>query len=350
MVIGKFSISRKDGLAACAIAVCLQPISVHAEDGPQLSYDSAAYDPASDARISDRSRYPVFDSTAPQSTEQTPVAAYENPAATDKPARRGKLLLTNGITGIEGASGGGIASAATIAGNGTKDQIGLSAHLSIAEFPDYGLVTYGAAIGLYDRLELSYARQNFDTKGVGAALGLGYGFTLNQDIYGAKLRVLGDMVYGDPLLPQIAVGVQHKRNLDGGVTAAVGARNDSGTDFYVSATKLFLAQSLFANATLRYTKANQNGLLGFGGDLNGDYSLQFEGSLGYQFSRRLLVGGEYRTKPDNLSIAREDDWLDIFAAYAISRNITATAAYVDLGSVATAEDQRGGMLSVQAAF
>ncbi|WP_288015492.1 DUF3034 family protein, partial [Blastomonas sp.] len=56
------------------------------------------------------------------------------------------------------------------------------------------------------------------------------------------------------------------------------------------------------------------------------------------------------TKPDNLAIAREDDWVDLFAAYALTRNVTVTAAYVDLGSVATAEKQRGAFLSLQAAF
>ena len=41
---------------------------------------------------------------------------------------------------------------------------------------------------------------------------------------------------------------------------------DDGTDYYVSATKLFLGQSTIVNVTLRETKANQYGILGFGGD------------------------------------------------------------------------------------
>ena len=135
----------------------------------------------------------------------------------------GKLLLTNGIASIEGASGGGLASWSLIAGNETGDGIGGSAHITVAEFEDYRLDSEGFALGLFNRVELSYARQALNTKGIGAALGLGYGYQLNQDIYGAKLRVAGDVVYGDPLMPQIAVGVQHKRNLDRLVTAAVGA-------------------------------------------------------------------------------------------------------------------------------
>ncbi|QTD57748.1 DUF3034 family protein [Parasphingorhabdus cellanae] len=262
----------------------------------------------------------------------------------------GKLLLTNGIATVEGSSGGGLASWSLIAGNATKDGIGASAHVTLAELPDYRLDTEGVAVGLFDSVELSYARQNLNTKAIGAALGLGYGYSLNQDIYGAKLRVAGHVVYGDPLMPQIAVGVQHKRNLDGQVVTAVGAAETNGTDFYASATKLFLAQSILANATVRYTKANQGGLLGFGGDQNNSRSLEFEGSVAYQLSRKFVVGGEYRSKPNNLGIAREDDWFDVFAAYAINRNLTIAGAYVDLGSIATADNQRGALLSLRASF
>lgn len=262
----------------------------------------------------------------------------------------GKLLLTNGIATIEGSSGGGLASWSLIAGNETRDGIGGSAHVTVAEFEDYRLDSEGFALGFFNRVELSYARQALNTKEIGAALGLGYGYQLNQDIYGAKLRLAGDVVYGDPLVPQIAIGVQHKRNLDGPVTAAVGATHAEGTDYYISATKLFLSHSILVGATARYTKANQGGLLGFGGDKNNSHDLQFEGSLAYQLSRKLVVGGEYRTKPDNLSIAREDDWYDLFAAFAINRNLTVAAAYANIGSVATSSEQRGGLISLRASF
>jgi len=262
----------------------------------------------------------------------------------------GKLLLTNGVSTIEGSGGGGLATWSTIAGNATQEGIGGSAHGTIIELPDYNWTSYGVSLGFFDRLELSYARQNLDTIDIGTALGLGRGYTLNQDVFGAKLKLAGDVVYGDPLMPQIAIGVQHKRSSDDAVVAAVGAASPHGTDFYISATKLFLSHSLLANATVRFTKANQAGLLGFGSATQNNHKPQFEGSIAYHFSRRFVVGGEYRTKPDNLAIAREDDWVDLFAAYALTRNVTVTAAYVDLGSVATAEKQRGAFLSLQAAF
>lgn len=268
--------------------------------------------------------------------------------ATAEPRPGGKLLLTRGVSAIEGAGGGGLASWALIGGNETRNGVGAQAHATLVALPDYELRAGGVAVGLFDRLELSYARQSFDTGKTGAALGLGPGFTFDQDIFGAKLRLIGDAVYDqDRWWPQLAVGVQHKRNKDGAVVRAVGASDDTATDFYVAATKLLLAQSVMVNGTLRLTNANQLGLLGFGG---GNRSLQVEASAGWLVSRRLLVGGEYRSKPNNLAFARESDAWDLFAAYAVSRNLSLTAAYVDLGSIATFDDQRGLYLSLQAAF
>ncbi len=263
----------------------------------------------------------------------------------------GKLLLTGGVTNIEGSAGGGLASWAFIAGNETNAGIGGSAHLTQVQLDDFGLTTFGAAVGLFDRVEISYARQRFDTRAAGAALGLGSGFAFSQDVYGAKLRLVGDAVYDqDRLLPQIAIGVQHKRGNRSGLVHALGAKSANGTDFYVAATKVLLDRSLVLDATARLTRANQTGLLGFGGDRHAGYRAQFEGSAGMLVTRRLLLGGEYRTRPDNLGFAKEDDAFDLFAAYAVARNVAVTLAYADLGSIATISGQRGLYLSLQTSF
>jgi hypothetical protein len=261
----------------------------------------------------------------------------------------GKLLLTGGVSALEGAGGGGLATWATITGYGAADGIGGDAHATLVDTSDYTLKSAGVAVGLYDRLELSYARQAFDTGATGAKLGLGRGFTFNQDVLGAKLRLAGDPVYDNPWMPEISLGAQFKHNDRTAVIHAVGARHEDGLDLYVAATKVVLSQSLVVNGTVRLTKANQTGLLGFGGR-NDAYSPQVEGSLGYLVSKRFLVGAEYRTKPDNLAFAREDDWFDLFAAYAFNKHLSATLAYADLGSIATFAGQRGLYLSLQAGF
>lgn len=263
----------------------------------------------------------------------------------------GKLLLNGGVTTVEGSGGGGLSSWATITGYETRDGIGANVHATYVNLPDYEFRSYGAAVGLFDRVEVSYARQAFDTGATGAKLGLGKGFTFRQHVAGVKLRVAGDAIYDqDRLLPQIAVGAQYKKNNQGAIVRAIGGKDDDGIDYYVAATKVLLNESLVLNGTARLTKANQTGLLGFGGDRDGGYSAQFEGSAGLLVTKRLLVGAEYRTKPDNLGFAKEDDWLDVFAAYAINKNLSVTVAYADLGDIATFKDQRGLYVSLQAGF
>lgn len=109
-----------------------------------------------------------------------------------------------------------------------------------------------------------------------------------------------------------------------------------------------MAPGLLVSATARLTKANQGGLLGFGSADSGR-SVQFEGSVGKLLTRRLMVGAELRTKPDNLA-ARERAAVDLFLAWAATPALTLTGAYVDLGPVATLAGQRGALLSLQAAF
>jgi hypothetical protein len=178
---------------------------------------------------------------------------------------------------------------------------------------------------------------------------VGQGFTFHQNIFGAKLRLAGDVVYDQASwLPVISVGLQHKENDKGAVIAAVGGKASVGTDYYLAASKLFLAESLLVNVTMRETKANQLGILGFGGDKHNDYSTQFEGSAAYLISRKFAIGAELRTKPSNLSIAHEGAAWDLFAAYFFSKNLSVTAAYADLGNIVIKNSQHGAYLSLQA--
>ncbi len=263
----------------------------------------------------------------------------------------GKLLATGGVAQVEGGGGGGLTPWALITGYETRDAIGGNIHATVIPLSDFTLKTAGLAVGLFDRIEISAARVAFDTGTTGVKLGLGNGFTFYEDIFGAKVKLLGDAVYDqESWLPQVAFGIQYKTNDRGGVIHAIGGREAQGVDYYVSATKLFLGESLLANATIRETKANQFGILGFGGDKNAGYATEFEGSLALLLTRRLVVGTEYRTKPDNLRFAREQNAADVFLAFFLNKNLSATLAYVDLGDIATIKDQRGAYISLQAGF
>jgi hypothetical protein len=278
-------------------------------------------------------------------------------------AAGGKLLLTGGVTTIDGAGGGGLTPWALVGGYAAGGQWGGTATLSRAETGDYGLNVAAAALAWSDRVELSVARQDFDVRDNLAPLGL-TDLRLKLDVIGLKWRLAGNAVLdADTWMPQVAVGLLHKR-LDAGalaptLTGPLGA-DDTGTELYVSATKLFLASGLLVNTTLRATNANQGGLLGFGGAQSDSVRLHPELSVGWLLRRDLVIGAEYRAKPDHLNRSvlgtgalKEDDWWDLFVAWAPNKHLSLTAAWVDLGRIAPAVQprrQQGAYLSAQFAF
>lgn len=261
-----------------------------------------------------------------------------------------RLLATGGVTQVEGSAGGGLTPWALIAGYGSNEQVHGTAYFTKVTPKDFDLESVGAAVGIYNRLELSFARQHF---GLGSTVP---GQTIDQQIVGAKLRLLGDAVFdADTWLPQLAIGLQYKRNLDFDlVPQALGAKHASGSDIYLNATKVYLAglcgYNTLLNATLRFTKANQFGLLGFGGDLNDRYQPQFEASAGVFLNRHWLLGGEFRQKPNNLSAFEEQSAKDLFIAYLPNKSLAFTAAYADLGRIADKTAQRGAYLSAQFSY
>lgn len=83
---------------------------------------------------------------------------------------------------------------------------------------------------------------------------------------------------------------------------------------------------------------------------NDRYRLRFEGSLAVFLSDALAAGIEYRGKPDNLSVFREDSFKDVFIAWLRSKHVAITAAYARLGNIADKRDQDGVYLSLQGRF
>jgi hypothetical protein len=266
----------------------------------------------------------------------------------------GKLLATGGVSQVEGAGGGGLTPWALITGYGTRDSYGANVHATAIRTQDHGLTSHGVALGLADRVELSLARQAL--RGTDGALD---GLRIGQDIAGIKVKLAGNAVYEqDSWLPQVAVGAMAKRNTGVSGLAGVdnvrqlGAASGHGVDLYLSATRILLARSLLLNATLRATRANQMGLLGFGGERGNHYRPMLEGSVAYLFNRNVVGGIEYRMKPRNLAVDREKDYYDVFVAWFPSKHLSLTAAWVSLGDITVLNPtrQKGMYLSLQAGF
>ena len=266
-------------------------------------------------------------------------------------ADNGRLIATGGASSIEGAAGGGITPWAVLAGYGEQHEWGATAFATTVNLPDYRLDVAGLALAYDNRVELSFARQRFDLGTLVHRLNLPED-NLGQDVLGLKVRLFGDVIYD--ALPQVSLGLEYKHQTHFDIPSLVGAQRDSDVEGYLAASRLFMGAAfgynVLVNGSLRYSRANETGLLGFGGDRRDSRSLLKEGSLALLLNPRWAVGVEYREKPDNLSFAGESDWADVFVGYFPNKHVSFVLAYARLGEIATLDNQNGTYLSVQGSF
>lgn len=266
-------------------------------------------------------------------------------------ADNGRLIATGGASSIEGAAGGGITPWAVLAGYGEQHEWGATAFATTVNLPDYRLDVAGLALAYDNRVELSFARQRFDLGTPVHRLNLPED-NLGQDVLGLKVRLFGDVIYD--ALPQVSLGLEYKHQTHFDIPSLVGAKRDSDVEGYLAASRLFMGAAfgynVLVNGSLRYSRANETGLLGFGGDRRDSRSLLKEGSLALLLNPRWAVGVEYREKPDNLSFAGESDWADVFVGYFPNKHVSFVLAYARLGEIATLDNQNGTYLSVQGSF
>ena len=211
----------------------------------------------------------------------------------------------------------------------------------------YSLLSPGAAIGMFDRVELSYARQNFDTREVGAALGIGAGFMRCPRMCSPQRCGCSAMRSTTARVPQVAAG-----------------RSTSARDAAV------VRRSARKRPTAPISRGGDQGVRSHqhpdGRDAAADQGqperparLRRRQEDGYPRSSRdrglccraaSSVGGEYRTKPTTWPSRGRTTSSTSSPPMRSPSNVTATAAYVDLGSIATVPKQRGAFLSLQATF
>lgn len=266
------------------------------------------------------------------------LPAMANAAET---GRFGKIKGTGGVSSISGAGGGGLTPWATLSSYAEDGQLGGTVFVSRARVDDYQLDVYGGAFNFHDKAEFSYARQDFVIEAAD--------LHIRQDRLGLRYKLAGDVIYDR--LPQITVGVEHGKLRDETVALSVGARDTQGTEYTVSIARAWLNglanRTTLLNVNFRYGNANQFGILGYGGD-DADRRVNMEVAGAVFLTRSVAIGFEYRQKPDNLSAIKEDSARDIFIAYFPNKRVSLTAAWLDLGDIAGAPDQRGAYISLQA--
>ncbi len=323
----------------------------------------------------------------------------------------GKVLATSGVSVTDGAAGGGITPWAVIAGYETNQGINGAMHYTYTYLPNYTLSSLGASIGFYDRLELSYAYDilptgsTFNTVGLLAntlstATGGGvadtgiepFNTSIRMDVFGAKLRLIGESIYdSDNLMPQVSLGGFYKVNHNKALLNTLLANKAKDYEAYLVATKIFFPLDLLVSATVRYTAANQTGLTGFGGPNKNKREFRPEVSFAYLLAKNTAIGAEWAKHGDNVSgrgvnvggidttqlgaisgaidnlglpnpvggllsstngtlTQQESDWFDVFLAYFPNKNISFVFAYANLGNITLTPNQTGAYFSVQANF
>lgn len=255
-----------------------------------------------------------------------------------------RILATGALNSIEGIAGGGITPWAVISGYSSSNEWSATAHYSAVNLDDFELDVQGASLSFDNRVEIAVAQQSLDV--------LPLNSSIKQQMYSVKARLYGDIIYGN--WPQVSAGLIYKENKDPIIPQLLGARKDTGTDYYVAASKLFLhgagGYNWLFNASARYSNANQNGLLGFGDINNDDREWLAEASFAVMPREDIAVGMEYRQQPNVLASVEEDSWKDFFVAWFVNKHLSISAAYVDLGSIAGLPDQTGYYINFQGYF
>ncbi len=263
------------------------------------------------------------------------------------------MLFASGaqaVTDVDGQNGGGLVPWALLSSGPT---------VAISHLGTQNLGIDGVAINtsFADRVEVSYAHNTLAVTGGGA------GLTDAVDNFGLKVK-LNEM---GSSMPQFAIGVVNKQAsgaLADTLNRALGI-STSSTDVYGAASKIINigGKNVLLNGVLRATKANQMGLLGFGGGTAAGaktgYSVEPEASVEVFAAENVVVGAEYRAQPSNGATAtdavlHQNAAYDLHIAYVANKNLTWTAGYASLGQVDPGAlgsyNQHGMFLQAQASF
>ena len=172
----------------------------------------------------------------------------------------------------------------------------------------------------------------------------------NVQLHHFNLRgmIIRENDFGLPV-PAVTAGVHFKYNdgvqrLDrnlGGPFSAVGLDRSSGTDFTITASKMFpqlaFGRPVILTGGIRWSEAAQIGLLGFGDS----YHTTFEGSVVYLPTDWLILGYELRQKNNPYDeipgLAGDEDWWQAFSiSWLVDEHLVISGVWGMLGNVVNA--------------
>jgi len=260
---------------------------------------------------------------------------------------------------IEGPGGIFITHIAYLVNPGQHSPVGMPTFgLSYAnlEKKDFMAATFSET--LFNRIELSYAFNNLQLgdlrRDIKDMTGLDTGSNhVQMHNFNLRVNLVPEGSFGLNWMPALTAGVHFKKNEDvdsidkhlGGVLSTLGVDDDHGIDYTLVATKMIsgvFPRPLLLTAGMRMTKACHIGLLGF----SDHYSTQVELSFAQFLTDRLLIVGEFRSKPDKLDelpgmVEEEDDWWTMAFCYILNNHSTMALGYFHPGMLLN-EDVNNG--------
>jgi len=228
------------------------------------------------------------------------------------------------------------------------------------------LQAYTVTANVFKRVELGYSYMHLGLgdwpSDVRRATGLHPETSTRLHTLSARAMVVKEGSFGSPWTPAITAGLRYKHNASvsdidddlNGTCQAIGVRDDDGWEPTLTASKMFkgiLPKPFILSAGLRRTKATHIGLCGF----SDDYHTVLEGSAVFFVTDRLLLGAEYREKPDELNripglVGKEDDWWDIVFCYIVNDHLTVSGGYAHLGKVLNHDENASWALQLKWEF
>ena len=258
---------------------------------------------------------------------------------------------------IEGYSGGAITPLAYLCnycncGCNGKHLTPPTVSYSFMNISTKRLHTFAVTQSFYNRIEVGYALNQLHLGSLyddNRKLGLK---PERRDVllhhFNVRAKILEENSFGLPL-PAISAGVHFKYNsgIDqinnrvGKAFSAIGYDKNYGVDYTLTATKMFpklaCGRPLIVTAGVRFSKASQLGLMGFGKSCRAS----LEGSVVCLPTDWLVLGYEFRQKHNPYGqipglVGDEDNWQALSASVVVNKHLTILGVAGLCGNIANA--------------